>query len=77
MLSDEAKFCCKRDDFNHANDEGSLAWNDLEIEIVWPEVEGGYSGSADARGYKMPGGHSLILSEKDQKWLGLKEAFKF
>ncbi len=77
VLSDIAEFCYKCDDFYHANDEGGLAWNDPEIGIVWPEVEGIYPGSADASGYKMKDGHSLILSDKDQKWLPLKDTFKF
>lgn len=40
VLSDIAEFCYKCDDFYHPNDEGSMAWNDLEIGIVWPGVEG-------------------------------------
>ena len=52
VLSDEAEFCYKCDDFYHANDEGGLAWNDPEIGIVWPEVEGAYPSSAAASGYR-------------------------
>ena len=77
VLSDEAEFCYKCDDFYHANDEGGLAWNDPEIGIQWPEVEGEYRGSANASSYKMADGHPLILSEKDQKWMGIKDTFKF
>ena len=77
VLSDMAEFCYKCDDFYHANDEGGLAWNDPQIGIKWPEVCGDYSGSADASGYTLADGHPLILSEKDQKWLGLKETFRF
>ena len=77
VLSDIAEFCYKCDDFYHANDEGGLAWNDPEIGIEWPEVEGTYPGSAIASGYKLTDGHPLILSEKDQKWLGLRDTFKF
>ena len=77
VLSDVAEFCYKCDDFYHPNDEGGLAWNDPEIGIDWPDIEGVYKGSADASGYKMSDGHSLILSEKDQKWLGIRETFKF
>lgn len=40
VLSDTAEFCYKCDDFYHANDEGGLAWNDPEIGIEWPKVEG-------------------------------------
>ena len=77
VLTDTAEVCYKCDDFYHPNDEGGLAWNDPEIGITWPEVIGTYPGSADASGYKLADGSPLILSEKDQKWLGLKDTFKF
>lgn len=75
-LSAEAEFCYKSDDFYHAEDEDGIAWNDPEIGIEWPEVEGAYRGRADAAGYQMSDGHPLVLSEKDRKWLGIKDAFK-
>ena len=53
-----------------------MAWNDPEIGIRWPGVIGDYSGSASAVGYSIDG-VPLNLSEKDQKWLGIKETFKF
>ena len=34
VLSDEAEFCYKCDDFYHPNDEGGMAWNDPEISIT-------------------------------------------
>ena len=68
VLSDEAEFCYKCDDFYHANDEGGIA-------IPWPQVEGIYKGTASADGYKLEDGTPLILSEKDQKWMGFKETF--
>ena len=77
VLSDVAEFCYKCDDFYHPNDEGGLAWNDPEIGIKWPEVEGLYPGSADASKYMMKDGHPLVLSKKDQGWLGIKETFRF
>ena len=77
VLSDIAEFCYKCDDFYHPNDEGGMAWNDPEIGIEWPELVGKYSGSADASGYTLSDGTSLNLSDKDQKWLGLKETFSF
>lgn len=43
VLSDVAEFCYKCDDFYHANDEGGLAWNDPEINVEWPKLEGNYS----------------------------------
>ena len=76
VLSDEAEFCYKCDDFYHPDDEGGLAWNDPEIGILWPGVEGEYAGSASARGYTA-GDVPLSLSEKDQKWLGLRQTFAF
>ena len=36
MLSDEAEFCYKVDDYYHPNDEGGLMWNDPDIGIKWP-----------------------------------------
>ena len=77
VLSDEAEFCYKVNDFWHPNDEGGMAWNDPEIGIEWPEVQGEYKGSASAEGYTLKDGTALNLSDKDQKWLGLKDTFKF
>ena len=71
VLSDEAEFCYKCDDFYHANDEGGLAWNAPEIGVQWPEVVGDYPGTASAAGYTLADGTPLILSDKDQKWPGL------
>ncbi len=76
VLSDEAEFCYKCDDFYHPNDEGGLAWNDPEIGIEWPGIEGEYRGTANAEGYSLEGA-ALKLSEKDQRWLGLKDTFTF
>ena len=75
--SDMAEFCYKCDDFYHPNDEGGMAWNDPEIGVTWPEVTGTYNGTASAEGYTMADGTPLNLSDKDQKWLGLKDTFKF
>ena len=61
VLSDEAEFCYKCTDFYHPGDEGGLVWNDPEIGVEWPLEEG----------------VDLITSEKDQKWKGLKDTFKF
>ena len=76
VLSDVAEFCYKCDDFYHPNDEGGLAWNDPEIGIAWPKLEGAYQGTPSAEGYTVDG-VPLNLSAKDQKWLGLKETFTF
>lgn len=77
VLSDIAEFCYKCTDFYHPGDEGGMAWNDPEIGIQWPQVKGSYQGSASAEGYEMADGTALNLSDKDQKWLGIKDTFKF
>ena len=74
VLSDTAECCYKCDDFYHADDEGGLAWNDPAIGVKWPGVAGEYRGSASAEGYTLDG-MPLNLSEKDQKWQGIKELF--
>ena len=77
VLSDVAEFCYKCTDFYHPGYEGGLAWNDPSIGIVWPELVGKYNGNASANGYKMTDGTAINLSEKDEKWLTLKDTFKF
>jgi len=77
VLSDTAEFCYKCTDFYHPGDEGGLAWNDPEIGIKWPKVCGEYDGTASEKKYTLEDGTPLNLSEKDQKWLGLKEVFQF
>ncbi|WP_407397645.1 dTDP-4-dehydrorhamnose 3,5-epimerase [Anaerovibrio sp.] len=77
VLSDVARFCYKCTDFYHPGDEGGLAWNDPEIGIKWPKLVGTYSGTADSTGYQLVDGTLLNLSDKDKKWLGLKDAFVF
>ncbi len=77
VLSDVAEFCYKVTDFYHPGDEGGLAWNDPEINIQWPALTGEYKGNASAEGYALSDGTPLNLSDKDQKWLGLKDTFHF
>lgn len=38
---------------------------------------GTYNGTASSEGYVLEDGTALNLSDKDQKWLGLKDTFKF
>ena len=57
VLSDYAEFAYKCTDFYHPNDEGGILYNDLEIGVEWP----------------VPEGMELIMSEKDQKWGGIRE----
>lgn len=77
VLSDVAEFCYKVTDFWHPGDESGLAWNDPEINIQWPQLQGTYPGSASAEGYTLKDGTPLNLSDKDQKWFGLKDTFHF
>jgi len=70
VLSDDAEFCYKCDDLYHPNDEGGLAWNDPDIGVKWPCLEGEYNGTPSAKGYTVDG-TPLILSEKDQHWPGI------
>lgn len=68
VLSDEAEFCYKVNDFWHPNDEGGIAWNDPAIGIRWPQIQGSYDGTPSAAGYQMEDGTVLTISEKDQMW---------
>ena len=61
VLSDEAEFAYKCTDFYHPRDEGGLLWSDPEIGVDWP----------------IEPGMELIISDKDKKWSGLKDTFKF
>jgi len=56
VLSDYAEFAYKCTDFYHPNDEGGLLWSDADIGVDWPLQEG----------------VSLTISDKDQKWQGIK-----
>ncbi len=60
VLSDEAEFVYKVDDFYHPNDEGGLMWNDPEVGIDWP----------------IPAGMEIILSDKDKINPSLSEITK-
>ena len=57
VLSDTAEFVYKCTDFYHPNDEGGLAWNDPDIGVDWP----------------LEDSVELTISEKDQKWTGIKQ----
>ena len=61
VLSDEAEFVYKCTDFYRPGDEGGVLWNDPDIGIDWP----------------IPEGETPLLSDKDTKWLGIKDTFKF
>lgn len=74
VLSDEAEFCYKCDEFWHPEDEGGVAWNDPDAGIAWPGVTGTYPGSAGAAGYRMADGTPLSVNTRDQSWPRLRDA---
>ncbi len=57
VLSDIAEFAYKCTDFYHPGDEGGLRYDDPEIGIEWPKVEGA----------------ELNIIERDLNWKGLAE----
>lgn len=60
VLSDTAVFAYKCTDFYHPGDEGGIRWDDLEIGIEWPMIEG----------------TDLIIAQRDQEWGTLAEMKK-
>ena len=52
VLSDEAEFVYKCDDFYYADDQCGIIWNDPSINIKWP----------------LDNIENIILSDKDKKW---------
>jgi len=60
VLSDVAEFCYKVDNIYDHESEGGLQWNDKDVNIEWPEVNG-----------VTP--EQYLTSEKDGKWPTLKE----
>lgn len=55
VISDEAEFCYKCDEFYNPEYETGIAYNDRKINIKWPFE-------------KIGGIENIILSEKDKKW---------
>ena len=53
-----------------------MTWNDPEIGIEWPQLVGRYKRSASAVGYRTDD-VPFNLSNKYQKWIGLKDRVKF
>ena len=39
VLSEQATFTYKCDDFYHPEDEGGIIWNDPDVNVAWPKVE--------------------------------------
>ena len=60
VLSDEAEFCYKVDNWYNHGAEGGLLWNDPDVGIEWPEVPGMSK-------------EEYLTSEKDALWPSLKE----
>ncbi|MGN0807265.1 MAG: dTDP-4-dehydrorhamnose 3,5-epimerase [Candidatus Coproplasma sp.] len=40
VLSESATFTYKCDEFYHPEDEGGIMWNDPDVNIEWPQIEG-------------------------------------
>lgn len=59
VLSNEAEFVYKVDDFYHPNDEGGIIWNDETVGVDWPIEKD----------------MEIILSEKDKLQPKFKELF--
>ena len=57
VLSETAEFCYKVTDFYHPDDEGGIRWNDPDIGVQWPLLDG------------VP----VLLSEKDKAQPFLRE----
>ena len=64
VLSDHAQFCYKCDDIYHPGDEGGLIWNDPDIGIAWPDLDG-----------EPVTQERLTMSEKDLAQPTFKELF--
>lgn len=62
-LSKKAVFAYKVTDFYHPEDEGGLLWNDPDIGIHWPEVDG----------LRLTDGTPLLINARDQKWPGIAD----
>lgn len=60
-LSDEVTFCYKCDDVYHPDDEGGIRWDDPELDIRWPALEG--DDAFDPA--------QLVLSDKDRAHPGV------
>lgn len=57
VLSEEAEFCYKCTDFYYPGDEGGICWNDPDIAVDWPLIDG----------------IQVLLSEKDRNLPFLRE----
>ncbi len=51
VLTDTAEFCYKCTDFYHPGDEGGLPFDDKEIGVRWPDIDGELNINARDRGW--------------------------
>ena len=65
VMSDGAEICYKCDDVYHPNDEGGLLWNDPEIGIEWPALDGD----------EVLDPEKLIMNERDANLPTLRELY--
>ena len=63
VLSEFAEFCYKVTDFWHPNDEGGIMWNDEEIGVKWPTVDGIILSEKDA--------HNMSFKAYVEKFISL------
>ena len=63
VLSDIAEICYKVDNIYDHEAEGGLKWNDEQVGVIWPEIEGMSK-------------EDYLTSEKDGKWPSLEELSK-
>ncbi len=63
VLSDVAEFCYKCDDVYHPGDEGGLIWDDPDVAINWPAMQGDIAFDAS----------KVVLSGKDKVNTALKD----
>ena len=68
VISDEAEFCYKCDDFYHPNDEAGIIWNDRDLGIEWPGIITDYRAPSGEAEYCFSDGSLVTLSDKDRKW---------
>jgi dTDP-4-dehydrorhamnose 3,5-epimerase len=66
VLSDGAEICYKCDDVYHPNDEGGLIWNDPDIGIEWPALDGDEALDPE----------KLVLNDRDANLPLLREIFR-
>jgi dTDP-4-dehydrorhamnose 3,5-epimerase len=66
VLSDGAEICYKCDDVYHPNDEGGLIWNDPDIGIEWPALDGDETLDPE----------KLVLNDRDANLPLLREIFR-